>query len=173
MISLTQPALALSSFDAPGYEFNMWRTWKMPKSAKSRDVIYWISYACDIAPELMLKHVVLNTHGYDGGIVTGKGGSVNESNVMDFSPLRAKDIGTIWLLGCEVAATGKGLRFCSQIAKIAGCDVIAGDVTQESWNAVAGTVFMPSGNIDDYEGNVYRFGPDGSQEAIYPNGGDF
>ena len=43
MITLAQPSLALNSFGVKShYAFSMWRTWNMPQSATSKDVVYWI-----------------------------------------------------------------------------------------------------------------------------------
>jgi hypothetical protein len=149
----------------------------MPKNATARDVVYWIGYACDHAPELELKHVVLNTHGSDGVIYVGRNASGEESidisNVDVFSALRNKDIGTIWTNGCSVAETTYGRRFCARLAVAVGCDVVAGDTTQVCWPQVFGAILMPSGDIDDFEGTVYRWSAAGTEEKFYPNGGSF
>lgn len=53
-----------------------------------------------------------------------------------FSSLQSCDIGTIWLVACEVAAQqgvatgGAGKTFCAELAKTAGCNVIASAATQ-------------------------------------------
>jgi hypothetical protein len=176
MIELTGNQLALNSFDVPGYEYSMWTTWKMPKSATARDVVYWIGYACDQSPDLYLKHVVINSHGNDGGMAIGKDNAGNtnwiyDGNVELFSKLKSKSIGTIWFVGCLLAATTKGQRFCKHLAINSGCDVVAATTEQEGWNTILGSLFMPSGNIDDFEGKVYRFSPAGGQERFQPNGG--
>jgi hypothetical protein len=110
---------------------------------------------------------------YIGENAAGSDLRIDNSNIMGFAALRNKDIGTIWIHGCLVAATTYGRSFWSLMARVTGCDVVAADSIQRGWWAPAGAVFMPSGNIDDYDGTVYRFDPAGNQETFYPNGGSF
>ena len=73
MITLAQPALVLNSFGVKShYAFSMWRTWNMPQTATSKDVVYWIGIACDQTPELHLHHVVLHAHAADGLIYVAR-----------------------------------------------------------------------------------------------------
>jgi hypothetical protein len=180
MITLAQPALALNSFGVKShYALAMWRTWNMPQSTTSKDVVYWIGIACDQTPELHLHHVVLHAHAADGLIYVGEDSNGNDntispSNVADFQALRSKDIGCIWLHACSPAATAYGARFCLQLAANSGTTVVAATDTQTDWPSILGTLFMPTGNIDDFEGNVYQFSADGSNYwLINPNGGTF
>jgi Domain of unknown function (DUF4347) len=180
MITLAQPSLVLNSFGVKShYAFSMWRTWNMPQGATSKDVVYWIATACDQAPELALHHVVLHAHADDGIIYVGQDpagndNSINPWNVADFQALASKDIGCIWLHACSPAATSYGARFCLQLAANSGTTVVAAADVQTDWNAAWATVFMPAGNIDDFEGRVYQFSADGSNYwLINPNGGTF
>jgi hypothetical protein len=59
------------------------------------------------------------------------------------------------------------------MARAVGCDVVAADTDQEDWWKPLGSVFMPSGCIDDFEGNVYRWSGAGNMEAFFPNGKEF
>jgi hypothetical protein len=180
MITLAQPALVLNSFGVKShYAFSMWRTWNMPQTATSKDVVYWIGISCDQTPELRLHHVVLHAHAADGIIYIGQDSDGNDntidpSNVADFQALRTKDIGCIWLHACSPAATSYGARFCLQLAANSGTTVVAATDTQTDWPSFWATVFMPAGNIDDFEGRVYQFNADGSNYwLINPNGGTF
>ncbi len=160
MIKLSQPSLALHSYNVPGYEFKMWQSWKMPKTATVPDVISWINWGIDHSPDLSLHNVVINCHGGPGRLRIGENCrlTVNETGL--FTPLRSKGaIGTIWLVACEVAKD-EGKYFCSQLAIAAGCDVIAGDKNQ---HVDIGFYFRfcPSNAIDDFEGNAFRFSPAG------------
>ena len=176
-IKLQQPSLALNSFNVPGYEYSMWQTWKMPKNATPRDVVNWILYACDHAPEMELKHVILNTHGLDGKIFIGR------DNRGCASPLTITTLVFLCLavqghrnhldhilpggpdLHWQVFLRGNGQ----------GRDVQCGGrgSIQRPWWTPFGVLFMPSGNIDDYEGNVYRWDCSGNMENFFPNGGSF
>jgi hypothetical protein len=180
MITLAQPSLVLNSFGVKShYAFSMWRAWNMPQGATSKDVVYWIATACDQAPELALHHVVLHAHADDGIIYVGQDAagndnSINPWNVADFQALASKEIGCIWLHACSPAATAYGARFCLQLAANSGTTVVAASDTQWGWNPAWGTLFMPAGNIDDFEGRVYQFNADGSNYwLINPNGGTF
>lgn len=182
MITLAQPSLVLNSYgvqDAGHYGFSMWRTWNMPRNATSKDVVNWISIACDQSPEGELHHVVLHTHGGDGYLVVGEdaagnNNNINMWNVTDFQALASRDIGCIWLHACNPAASKWGARFCSQLAANSGTTVVASADIEYCWPAFWGTLFMPAGKIDDYEGRVYQFNADGSGHwPINPNGGTF
>jgi hypothetical protein len=178
MISLRPPSLALNSFDVPNYEYHMTTTWKMPRRASIRDVLYWIGYACDRSPDQELKHVVLHNHGSDGCLYIGKNESdnyltIDSSNVDLFAGVRNRQIGTIWIHGCEIAKTDSGRGFMRRMAVAAGCDVVAADSIQYGWWTPFGVLFMPRGNIDDFEGTVYRASASGNVEKFYPNGNDY
>lgn len=182
MITLKQPSLVLNSYgilDPGNYGYSMWRTWNMPKSATSKDVANWIAIACDQSPELQLHHVIIHAHGGDGYIVVGEDAAGNDNsitmwNVADFQPLASKDIGCIWLHACNPAGTKWGTRFCSKLAASSGTTVVASADVQYSVGAILGTLFMPAGKLDDYEGRLYQFNADGSSFwPITPNGGTF
>src|SRR5258708_3000984 len=55
-----------------------------------------------------------------------------------------------------------GMRFCSKLAASSGTTVVASADVQYSADAISGTLFMPAGKVDDYEGRVYQFNADGS-----------
>lgn len=94
--------------------------------------------------------------------------------MVDFQALASRDIGCIWLHACNPAETKWGARFCSQLAANSGTTVVAPADVQWSSSSILGTLFMPAGNIDDYEGRVYQFNADGSSYwPIKPNGGNF
>lgn len=167
MIKLKQPSLALHSCDVPGYKYQMWTTWKMPKAATVKDVIYWILYARDQTPELILNNVVINCHGSDGKLYVGgdKQPTINNYNVSEFSKLKGKDIGTIWLVACEVANSGVGKYFCQQMAQLAGCTVVAADAKQ-----YVEVSTCPWGCVDNYEGHTYNWDGSGQKDVVSSNG---
>jgi hypothetical protein len=95
-------------------------------------------------------------------------------NVADFQPLASRDIGCIWIHACNPAETEWGKRFCSKLASNSGTTVVASADVEWSWHSFWGTLLMPAGNIDDFEGRVYQFNADGSSFwPIKPNGGTF
>jgi len=169
MIRLKQPSLVLHSHNVPGYKYVMETSWKMPQSATPSDIVSWILYARNHSSELMLKNVVINSHGSPGYVHTGKNSSgdcgIGIESIGAFKELRGKDIGTIWIVACSVASNNKwrnGKHFCSELAKVSGCGVVAADATQH----VDTSFYLrlcPSNCIDDYEGGVYYWGADGSE----------
>jgi hypothetical protein len=71
-----------------------------------------------------------------------------------FAPLRHKDIGTVWLVGCLVATGRNGEQFCSQLASTIGCFVVGANdyqfVERRFYRASC-----PFGSIDNFEGTAY------------------
>jgi len=167
MIAISQPALALHSWDVPGFRYQMQTTWNMPPNATASDVVYWISYAVDRSQDLQLRNVVINCHGLAGQLFVGGGKSapVALKDLGLFSNLKNKDIGTLWLVGCLVATGGNGQNFCSRLAITMGCDVVgANDYQFVERRFMRGN--SPFGTIDDFEGTAYRFSPSGSKELL-------
>lgn len=166
MIKLKQPSLVLHSCDVPGYRYEMWASWKMPKGASPMDVLYWILYARDQTPELWLRNVVINCHGNDGLLAVGGNGqpTMNGNNIGIFTQLRGKDLGTIWLVACLVANTGKGKNFCQHLAQLAGCSVVAADTEQ------VGAIWCPWGWVDNFEGQTYEWDASGKRSMVAEDG---
>jgi hypothetical protein len=167
MITIAQPALALHSCDVPGFLYQMKTTWKMPPGATAQNVVYWIQHALDQSDESRLANVVINCHGGPGKLYVGGGkkAPVGIGDVALFGKLRARDIGTVWLVGCLVAIGSGGERFCKQLAIALGCDVVgANDYQFVEGGYMRGN--CPFGTIDEFEGAAYRFGPDGSKEVL-------
>jgi hypothetical protein len=193
MIKLKQPALALHACDleAPMRRFKMWLSWLMPQGARPADVIYWILYARDHTPEQMLPNVLINTHGgarppvynklYIGGRYTwdewtapslAVASTINIHNVGIFSQLRGKDIGTIWLHGCNAAELPWGHEFCKRMAIESGCNVVAAEGEQSLSRGEAYKFLWDkySGCIDDYEGRTFCWTPSGGTNQIGNDG---
>jgi hypothetical protein len=167
VIHMKQPSLVLHSYDVPGYEYQMQWTWKMPRNASAHDVLYWILYAADHSKEMGLENVIINCHAGPGFLaVGGRSSGFGIESAGLFSQLRDNDIGTIWLVGCDVAAVEKGpggrngKHFCSELAKASGSEVIAADVEQYVELGYY-LHFSHYGAIDDFEGVAYRFKPEG------------
>ena len=167
MIRIKQPALVVHAHDVPGYKYQMKWTWKMLPGAAARDIVNWILHANNGqfgAQKQRLEYVIINCHGAPGSLFIGGTGSpaLDIKSVSVFSALQGCDIGAIWLVACEVAnqqgvATGGvGKTFCADLAKTAGCDVIA-SATIQHVNLGFYLRGCPWGCIDDFEGLTYRF----------------
>jgi hypothetical protein len=112
-----------------------------------------------------LRNIVLNVHGFAGGLRIG--GLTHTATLKDdlgaFGLLRPMNVGTIWIVSCSVAKDTTGKAFCQTLARTAGTVVIASDTSQRI-TTMQGVGLALGGpwNIDDFEGNVFAF---------YPNGG--
>ena len=178
MITIRQPALALHSCDIKdsGPLYQMQTTWMMPAGAQPANVVFWISYATDRSQDLELANVVINCHGSQGKLFVGgaRNRPITIADVGVFTGLKTKDIGTIWLVSCNVATGTAGQQFCSQLAVTAGCFVVAADnyqcvekrYTDRGKNGLFGT-------IDDFEGTAWLFSPSGSKSVFSVYEGDW
>lgn len=200
-IALVQPSLLLNSFAFTdgfgGCGMFMTDTWNCPKSTQAADIVRWILHSYNHTSDKHLHHVVFNFHGpgedakpedYDKiqiGEASPESGfhtnhfveatyyTLDLSNVGLFSALKGKNIGTIWLHSCAIARTYKGKYFCQRLAECSGCNVVAAADDQEEWWPSLNYIFMHRGSIDDYEGAVYIWKPNGHSSRFYPNGGNW
>ena len=182
MISMKQPSLVLHSHNVPGYKYQMWATWTVPKSLSASSLVDWIVSAVDRSPEMALKNIIINTHGSPGYLHIGSGVGVKDLN--EFKRLRGKSIGYIWVIACEVSKgvdlgnvcpvdEYNGPYFCTELAKASGTFVVASEELQSvDPGFTVFSVFVPSGYVDDYEGAVYRYSPAGGRTRISANGSD-
>lgn len=171
MIKMKQPALVVHSHDVPGHRYQMMFTWNLLPKATPQQIVNWILYAKGGyfgARRNRLENVIINCHGEAGKLYIG--GECNPAfeiyDVHYFSALRGLNIGTIWLVACQVsnqkgvATGGIGKDFCTALAQYAGCDVIASADTQYV-NVSFYVRGCPWGCIDGFEGLTYRFKPTG------------
>jgi len=177
VIMMQQPALAINSDDVPGPKYIMWQTKSAPRGveagwtvsqilASNREALYY--------HRSQLLNVVINCHGSDGSLAIGGrgagGGHINSSNVGAFVSLKGLNIGTMWLVACEAAKGPAGKAFCQTLSTLSGCQVVAADEEQDvgfwgGYRLLAGL----HGQIDEFEGTVYRFTVVGGMQAIDPH----
>ena len=171
MIRMKQPSLVVHSHDVPGHKYQMKWTWKTLPGATAGEIVNWILHANNGqfgARKQRLENVIINCHGTPGSLWIGGTShpGLHSGNIGVFSALQRCNIGTIWLVACEVAAQqgvatgGVGKTFCADLAKTTGCEVIASAATQHV-NLGFYLRGCPWGCIDDYEGLTYRFKPTG------------
>jgi len=176
MIRLSEPSMALHSNDVPGYKYKMWKTMQMPLYTNAHDVVNWISWGIDNSPEMYLDNVVINCHGAPGGVILGEKELIFDEkmpyewiysgNVGIFSPLKSRgSLGTIWLVACEVAKGSTGKQFCAELAKAAGCNVVAANKKQRV-NFGFYLQSCPNNCIDRFEGTAYRWDKSGNREIF-------
>lgn len=177
-------------------------TWNCPKSTTANHIVNWIVTAWDRTSDKHLHNVVLNFHGRLEGpsekgekepmVIIGEASpesgsgtshfreathhALDLTNIGLFSALKGKKIGTIWFHSCALAKDLKGKYFCQRLAEVSGCKVVAGSEIQSEWWGIVNLVFMPRGSIDDYEGPVYIWIPQGNNVRMgqfNPNGGNW
>jgi hypothetical protein len=178
MIRMEQPSFCFNSVDIgwPGYK--MWKTvtgWEgmtpiqLAAEVMSANLLSIGIFGCS------LRNIILNSHGFAAGLHIGgvhhhddsiEKKPMYETDLGVFRSLKPFNVGTIWLVSCKAA---RGQYFCRTLANVTGTQVIASDGPQEvtAWQAIqlvaAGRSF-----IDDYEGNVFAFTPDGAMRRIDP-----
>ena len=119
-----------------------------------------------------LQNIILNCHGYPGGLWIGgiadptdnpHSHSLQKEDLTTFGVLKPLNVGTIWIVSCDIAGGEKGQNFCQTLANVAGTQVIVSDESQEvtNWQGVQLALVWMYNNIDDYEGTVYSFTPAG------------
>lgn len=178
MIFMKQPSLVINSHDVPGPTYKMFETWKAPKGVTAIDVvnkIYDASINAYLKKGSSLQNVIINSHGYPGGLsVGGRGNTIKVGDLTTFAILRryadsGHTVGTIWIVACNAAKGSDGKTFCSMLAMMSGCKVVAADKSQYVEFFGSGLVKFGLG-IDEYEGNVFLFYPTGAYELCDPHG---
>ena len=175
MIKMKSPSLAINSYDVPGPNYKMWQTVNASKGMTPVSLLGEILRVNEVALQYKqkpLQNIVINCHGGDGRLYIGglDYPPMDINNIGIFSVLKTGDIGTIWLVACEVLASGFGKRFCQSLAMTSGSEVVAADVNQDvgPWSSLRIYTSWTRGLIDDYEGTVFSFRADGSNGIIDP-----
>jgi hypothetical protein len=164
MITIPQPAMVLNAFDVPGPHYKMWNSWEVAASEAVDHILDWVATLAKGVSGGKLKALVINCHGSPAHLYLGKG--IGWGEIPLFSKIKGS-VGDIWFVACEVVSftgPGDGNLFCGAIAKNAGANVYASDHTQDTGAYNDYFPSIPRGSIDGYEGRVWRWKPDGSNE---------
>jgi hypothetical protein len=176
MIAMKFPHMALNAEDVPQPRYKMWNTYEVPESHAAEKILTWTATVARGAPGGKLGSLVINCHGYEvksrGGYGLQLGTGLQRRHTALFKGLKGL-LGEIHIVACKAAeiadpgtsGDGDGNLFCCEIAKNAGVNVYASTAKQTPgmWNDAWG---IPYGKIDDYEGDVFRWRPDGSCQAV-------
>jgi hypothetical protein len=138
----------------------MWNTWRVPRTDSPAHILNWAATVARGAPGGKLNALVINCHGGPARLSLGTG--IGWPQVPFFSSLSGL-VDEIYLVACEVVSfTGPsdGNLFCGAIAKAAKTNVYASNHTQTTglWPLI------PYGKIDGFEGKVWKWHSDGSNE---------
>src|SRR5271165_790021 len=130
MLMLKSPSLVINSHDVPGPDYRMWETVSAPPGMDSWGVVKEIIRVNRLALEhegTQLLNIVINCHGLDGGGALFVGGSdgddekrtaIRIETVNNFSLLKQRNLGTIWLVACQAARGNMGRQLCQQLAVV-------------------------------------------------------
>jgi hypothetical protein len=148
----------------------MWNTWEVPANDNPDHILGWTANVADGAPGGRLRAVVINCHGFynnttrhgTGGFGLKLGTGILRADTPKFSKLNGK-VDMIWITACGTArisipgaaGDGDGNLFCSEIARRSGAYVYAATTLQYH------DIFLGTNRIDDYEGLVLRYNPQG------------
>jgi hypothetical protein len=168
MIKMKDPSFCFNSGDVGTPLYDMWRTLDAPEGIPPSRVAAAIWSANQEGLAVLgqsLQNVVINCHGNRYGLLTGGIGKhgLHKQVLGLLGILKPLNMGTFWLVSCDVAAEDSGKSFCQELAKVVGALVIASDSSQEaSFGQVAELVIATAAHaINDFDGTVYSFSPSG------------
>jgi hypothetical protein len=160
MYRISQPALSLNDTRTESI-FPQWATEIIQPMATRESVIQRVVSAARRAPGGKITNVIVHCHGGPGFLQMGQGFSPQHAQL--FTPWRGL-VGKIWIHACRVASGKLGDEMCRAIARTTACTLLAS--TYRQFNVVGsvnGRVHRyPQGVLDEFEGDVKYFGPDGS-----------
>jgi len=163
LIRIPQPAMALNADDSPGPAYKMWNTRSVTRKDDARWLMKNVASVARSASGGRLKALVINCHASAGRIGLGTG--VSQANADVFDEIRGL-VDDIYIVACEVAyimapgTSTDGNLFVCAVAKAAAANVYASTASQNT----GAWPYIPFGYIDGFEGKVYKYKPDGSNE---------
>jgi hypothetical protein len=164
MYKIPQPALSLNDTRTESI-FPQWRTETITPTTTRRTVIERVVLAADRAPGGKITNVIVHCHGGPGFLQMGEGFHPHHAQL--FSAWRGM-VGKIWIHACRVASGKLGDEMCRAIARASACTLYASTYRQFNIiGRVGGPAHRyPQGVLDEFEGDVKHFGPDGSLIGI-------
>jgi len=167
MFEIPQPSMALNSYNVPPPDYPMWNTRKVDAGVRASDLINNVAAIADTAQGGSLRCVVFNCHGNAGVMSIGSGIGRGETPL--FTALAGK-VHTIMIVACDVAEIAEantwkdGNLFCGEIARYANAFVFASTALQSTYAYTL--IGLPVNMVDEYEGSVYRYNPNGSNRLV-------
>jgi len=171
MIYIREPNFVFNACDV-GINYKMRWVYNAPEFAMPADLGAELARACRyyLGQGTPLSDVVFNCHGnmngvWVGGMEHGKT-FMNKDDLVHLHQVAPFGIKRIWMTSCRSAEDANGQAFCWRMAKITKAKVIASNKSQEVGATEAiklkTMTYMPGYRIDDFEGDVYEFHPDGA-----------
>jgi hypothetical protein len=149
-------------------EYQMWNTRRVYDDVAPRWLADNIATIAGSAPEGKLQALVINCHGFidPKGSFTGLdlGTGIYQADLAKFSRLSGL-VEKIYIVACQAAAGTPGRKFCKELARRTRAYVYASEVNQRcGWSNLQS--LLKGGAIDDYEGQVFRFGNSGDVSPV-------
>lgn len=170
MYKVPSPAMVCNASNLGGFlDYKMWNTRTVTQDVPPASLVANIVSVAKSAPDGYLAALVLHSHGNPGYLDLGTG--IFASTAPLFASLKGL-VGDIYIVGCSIAGFRKnkahtgyldGSQFCIALAKNSGAYVYAPKVDQS--HSDKDRRRTPFGYIDDYEGEVLVFLPDGSSQS--------
>lgn len=167
MFNLPHYSMALNSHNVPPPDFKLFNSYKVGKETPVSHILAWTAKVADEI-DGGLRCLVINCHGDPGALHLGTG--ILPPHASMFKVLRGK-VNTILITACSVASASAGCSvlfdgnlFCGAIAKFSGATVFCSSALQTP--GMHELIGLPAGCIDEYEGVVYRYNPDGACKAV-------
>jgi len=174
MIRMEGPSFCFNSYDIGLPHYRMWKSIVGPDAMTPSQLAMEIFSANLWSLQTFkssFQNIILNTHGFDGGLWIGGiwdwdhkyRKAMHTNDLAVFGMLKPYNVGTIWIVSCEIAESEKGQSFCQALANVAGTQVIGSDSSQEvtTWQGMELASVWFYNYIDDFEGTVYSFTPAG------------
>ena len=176
MIKVEQPSLAVNDIALLKYTYRMQFSIIASRTDTPDFIVSRVLNVARMTTGKKLRFLIINCHGFYGkapGSTVEKGGfglhlgtGVQRRDIPKFQALRGF-VDNIWITACGTArqtnagpvgerSGGDGLMFCSEMARASGAYVVAATTLQDIQPNV------PFGHVDDFEGVVLQFGPNGN-----------
>jgi hypothetical protein len=158
MFTLERPNMAVNdprvSAGTDVRRFRMWNTWDIRATETRIHIVQWVARVARSARGGKLKNLVLNCHGNSGSLQLGQG--FDGSNTGLFSQWLGL-VEKVWLPDCLVAQGVAGDAFCAEMARQAGCYLVAPTEVQCDYFQD-----VPHDQMTSFEGLVLCYDPTGS-----------
>jgi hypothetical protein len=163
MIKVPFPHMVLNAEGTglAGTAYKMWNTYEVPHGESPEHILSWAAEVARTSPWRYLETVIFNSHGCGPRLLIGS--EITRNDTPKFEVLKGL-VNRIWLVACSAARIGEGREgdgnlFCCEIAKASGAFVMASTANQKGEKGVK------YGYIDDWEGTVLTYGPEGNVVA--------
>lgn len=173
MIKIPGPCMVMNAHNVPYPWYRHTNTWNVAKDVTAQGLLGWAAKVFqgfkDKEPGQRAT-LVMNCHGFyrgeNGGYGLGMGRGVRASDIVQFEKI-APYVDDIVIVACGAAAGGDGISCDSRVfdlGKVAATAkaTVTGATSEQWWEGNYSATYLPVGYIDNWEGKVLKYGPDGA-----------